>query len=167
MHDTIYSHIHCHILFNYYGNTEWQNNIPLSPKLCTYVTFKNEYEAEPYVKKFLTRKQRSVIAQLRSGTLPLQIETGRFQNIPLEYRLCLLCNSNNVETETHFLFECECYNDLRQQFYGNSENLYPEFALNPDENKLKMMMTTEMIKLTAQFICNCFNKRQSIIFHAT
>ena len=43
-----------------------------------------------------------MIGQLRSGILPLEIETGRFRNIPLHERIYHVCNQNNVENEYHF-----------------------------------------------------------------
>ena len=49
-------------------------------------TFKNEYKAEPYVRKLLNRGQRSLLTQLRSGILPLKIKNWRYQNISREFR---------------------------------------------------------------------------------
>ena len=45
------------------------------------------------------------MAAIRDGYLPLAIETGRLQTpkIPLSFRLCIHCNSGNVE-DIHFLF---------------------------------------------------------------
>ena len=45
----------------------------------------------------LSRSQRSLVAQLRAGILPLAIEVGRFKNIPEENRLCELCDLGEVE----------------------------------------------------------------------
>ena len=55
----------------------WSRKCNVAPKLRTYRTFKTDYSAEPYVLKILSRKHGSVIARLRSGILPLAIETGR------------------------------------------------------------------------------------------
>lgn len=30
--------------------------------------------------------------------LPLNMTTVRFQNVPIEYRLCTMCKQNNIET---------------------------------------------------------------------
>jgi hypothetical protein len=60
-------------------------------KLRTYNMFKWNYESEEYVQKNFNRKMRSLIAQFRSGILPLQIEVGRFRNIPVENRVCFSC----------------------------------------------------------------------------
>ena len=55
-------------------------------------------------------------AKLRLSALPIRIETGRFERprmAPNE-RLCPSCGVQNViENETHFMFECPSYNNLR------------------------------------------------------
>ena len=41
----------------------------------------------------------SAIPQLRTGTLPLAIEVGRYKGIPEEKRLCVFCDLGVVEDE--------------------------------------------------------------------
>ena len=50
---------------------------------CLYRNIKKKNSCENYVIMFL----RSFIAQVRPGTLPLRIETGRFRNLKIEERL--------------------------------------------------------------------------------
>ncbi len=57
-------------------------------KLRTYVTFKQEYGNECYVKIVTNRQHRAALSQFRCGVLPLKVETNKFQDIPIEYRLC-------------------------------------------------------------------------------
>ena len=82
---------------------EWNSQIYASPKLRTYVLYKNTYETECYLNFLVNRGYRSVLAQFRTGVLPLAVETGRFNNIPIEYRLCTFCHENVLEDEIHFL----------------------------------------------------------------
>ncbi len=93
-------------------HNEWRNNIQNKPKLRTYILFKNNYDTEDYVKYCLPRLQRSLLAQIRCGILPLNIETGRFHGLKLEDRLCLLCNLNEIECEFHFVCVCPIYTDI-------------------------------------------------------
>ena len=68
-----------------------------------------EYHESPvphYINLNLTPSERSYLAQIRSGILPLEIETGRFRNIKIDDRLCKLCNLNVNQDKTHFIFEC-------------------------------------------------------------
>ncbi len=46
---------------------QWLDEITRKPKLCTYVTFKNTYEVQPYSLSFMNRKHRSYLAQYRCG----------------------------------------------------------------------------------------------------
>ena len=65
-----------------------------APKLRTYRRFKESHQTEYYLKCIANRGHRAVLSQFRCGILPLAIETGRFMNIPLEYRLCNFCEDN-------------------------------------------------------------------------
>ncbi len=58
----------------------------------------------------MPKYDRSLISQLRLGILPLRIETGRYSNLREADRICQLCSANQVENESHFLFQCELYN---------------------------------------------------------
>ena len=91
----------------------WLNNVNRKPKLRTYKEIKNSFEADVYVKLNLEKSQRSLLAQLRLGILPLHIKTGRFVNKKIEERICNFCNSENVEDEYHFLFHCDFYKQER------------------------------------------------------
>ena len=56
---------------------------------------------------------RSLIAQFRAGILPLNIEVGRYRNVPLEEHLCMLCDDNVVEDEVNFLCLCQLNTEAR------------------------------------------------------
>lgn len=66
---------------------QWMEEIWNKAKLRHYVQFKEDYFTEPYILLNLRRGQRSLCAQLRTGTLPLAIEVGRFKGIPEEQRI--------------------------------------------------------------------------------
>ena len=71
------------ILCQMEGNN-WKTKITTSPKLRIYCTFKENPHLEPYVYKIKNRQERSLLVKLRFGTLPLQVEIGRWQNIKFE-----------------------------------------------------------------------------------
>ena len=96
----------------------WSTNVNKKPKLRTFVQLKLSYKTEAYVKLNLERNQRSILGQLRTGTLPLHIETGRFENKRVEERVCRICNNGEVETECHFVFHCSYYDDARNDFFS-------------------------------------------------
>ncbi len=64
----------------------------------------------------MSRPQRSLIAQLRLGILPIHIETGTFRGTQLDDRICQLCDTQEVEDENHFVCKCNLYNNLRKNY---------------------------------------------------
>ena len=58
--------------------TKWKSTIEKTPKLRTYIMFKNIFELETYIIKCMSRRRRSLMSQFRTGILPLEIETGRY-----------------------------------------------------------------------------------------
>ena len=66
--------------------------------------------------------------RLHSGVLKLNLETGRYQNIERSNHICEACNSD-VETELHFLFECEKYEKIRTALYHKLPLLLIESSL--------------------------------------
>jgi len=91
------------------------NNNGNGNKLRTYRLCKKDLAPEQYVlSKFINRNARKSLARLRSGSLPLNIETLRYSRppVPLNDRICPFC-CDCVESEVHFLIDCNVYNDLR------------------------------------------------------
>ena len=58
----------------------------------------------------------NILTKLRSGTLKLNVEVGRFSDIPREMRLCVCCNMQCVENEFHFVLVCPAYRAIRILF---------------------------------------------------
>ena len=92
-------------------NDMWKQAVPKKPKLRTYCLFKETMDIENYIKYNLSSSERSAMAQFRFGILPLNIGTGRFRNQALDERLCTLCEFNEIEDESHFLFQCSLYDE--------------------------------------------------------
>ena len=114
---------------------------------------------ESYLKINLSRSERSFMAQFRCGILPLRIETGRFRNEDVSERLCVLCDSNTVEDEFHFLLQCPAYNAeiiillngvITSDFSNNSE-----IVICVMENKPRKM---------AKYIKSCYNFRRTKLY---
>ena len=102
------------------------DTILFKPKLRTYIKYKTLFGTEEYAKCLMSRKQRCILAQFRSGTLPLKIETGRWQNLPIPERVCLVCAEDAVEDEFLFLCICTKYKDIRESCIAKrSVGMYP------------------------------------------
>ena len=60
-----------------------------------------------------TARQRKVMVMIRGGSNNLRIETGRWERVPVEERVCIFCERGVVEDEYHFLCECEAWQEER------------------------------------------------------
>ena len=99
-------------------------------KLCTYRVYKTDLLTEHYVKLNMERSHRRILAKFRSGSLPLQIEIGRYAKpkVPLDNRICKLCKDNVVEDELHFLLCCDFYSDLRRPLINKAQLCNVDFT---------------------------------------
>ncbi len=143
---------------------QWQQDVLDKHKLRTYVNFKLSYNVEDYVMSFMSPAQRSYLAQLRCGILPLHIQTGICQGTQLDKRTCKVCNSNSVESEEHFIFHCNKYDNTRLIFYHQICNKIPSFLNNSDQDKFKILMEKGNVNVFSRFIWNIYNERQYVLF---
>lgn len=146
-----------------YDQDIWLREIQQKPKLRTYIQFKDNLKPEKYVCSSIPRYQRSIMASLRSGILPLKIETGRYESIPADERICELCCSGDIENEVHFLCSCSFYKDLREQFYRR-------FVVDTDLetlsiNEIFIYLMTSRQTQTAKFCWDIFCKRRVYIYN--
>jgi hypothetical protein len=81
---------------------EWYSNIRNSSRLSSYSIYKRSFETEEYLHKVNINKFRLSLTKFRLSPLNLAIETGRYQNVARENRLCTNCNVNLIENEFHF-----------------------------------------------------------------
>ena len=124
----------------------WKNAVACVPKLRTYILYKNEYLTEPYVECDINRAHRSALAKFRCGILPVSVGTGRFNAIPLEFRLCVFCVDNVVEDEYHFFFSCNLYNDLRSSLFDYLRQDVPDFDTLDLNDKMIYLMSRNAIR---------------------
>ena len=83
------------------------NDSESNPILRTYKLFKTSHAFEPYLFLQLPRKYQKYICRFRVSSHELRIHTGRYQGIRnRNERLCLFCNSEQVDDEYHFIMKC-------------------------------------------------------------
>ena len=130
-------------------------------KLRTYRLFKDAFETEPYCKLILPLRHRSAFTKFRCGVAPLRIETGRYENKPLEERKCPFCDE--VENESHVVLSCYLYDDLRIALFNTALTFNPNFMDLTTEDKLIFLFSNLfMIRITAK---TCFNILQRRAFY--
>ena len=122
----------------YFSIETWNKKIVESDKLRTYRKFKTTLGKEWCCILPLSRDHRRVLFNLRSCSLPLAIETGRYSKpkTPLNERLCKFCQLNTLEDDTHFLIDCELYSDLRQLLFERAVFLNENFENLSSTEKL-------------------------------
>ena len=138
----------------------WWSIVHTSPKLELYKHIKSQYEHEAYLDILSVRKFRRSFAQLRSGTLPIEIETGRYRGITREQRFCPICNTGEVENELHFILKCPVLHDIRKTY------IQRKFFINPSILKLGILLSSkneQTIKQTASYIVNALETRTLIL----
>ncbi len=146
---------------------QWLNEITRKPKLRTYVTFKNSYEVEPCALSLMNGKHRSYLAQYYCGMLPLSRETGSWGSIPLEDRICKMCDSLVVEDEFHFIFHCSLYNNIRNQFLQHVSNTILNINEKNEIDKTNMFMSKEFVGYVAKIISDMIEVRHDKLFVKT
>ena len=101
---------------------------------------KNDFHVEPYCLEILSRKHRGALAKFRSGTAPIKVETGRYQNLDLSERVCFHCTSC-IEDEEHVLMVCPVYDDLRLSLISEALLVNPAFEGYSDMQKLCFLLS--------------------------
>ena len=86
----------------------------------------------------MSKKHYSALLKFRLSNHRLTVETGRWENIPIEERKCTVCEANDIGDEFHYLFVCNHFKSERKQF------LTPYFYKKPNIIKFKELLSTEM-----------------------
>ena len=134
-------------------------------KLRTYKQIKFDFGTTSYVKDHhLTRAQRSALAKFRCGVAPLRLETGRFEGMSLEERLCPLCQTE-IETEVHSIIKCSAFNDLRTTLFNYCTNIYTDFMLLSDLEKFVFIFTSDRVIKPSSVMClSLLRKRRELLY---
>ena len=136
----------------------------------THKEIKHEYQLENYLKNIRNPAHRISITKLRLGVHSLCIQTGKYENrgasIPVEDRKCLVCKSNYVEDEKHFLLHCNGYVNIRNELHSLISQTDSHFANLSDNDKIIYLLKLDNDN-TSQFITKCtylmFQKRKEIL----
>ena len=93
---------------------DWHSNTMTSSKARHYRYIMPTLQTARYIFYDIPIIFRIALTKLRCSVHKLHIETGRHRNINYEERLCILCDTNNIEDEFHFVIVCPLYEELRQ-----------------------------------------------------
>ncbi len=136
-------------------------------KPCTYKYFKNMFCIEPYLKCIEDPYIRKGLTCFRISAHGLRVETGRYKRIDQENRTCLICISEEIEDEFHFIMECPEYRSLIKEYlYQKLLELNNEHQLNDRELFVQILRTKHcnFIVNIAKFIQQAMVKWNSRVF---
>ena len=93
--------------------------------------------------------------KFRMGVAPLQIETGIYERLKEEQRVCFKCG-DAIESEEHVLLDCPLYQQIRAPWFVKLRLHIPEFYSKTKQEKLICIFSCDIIpviRLSAK-ICN-------------
>ena len=96
------------------GKQIFFGNIINSSRLVHYKNIKSLLSLEYDVANIRSRELRMYSCLLRFNELPLNCNVKCKETCPIN-RTCKMCDSNSIETEIHFMFECDRYVSLRNK----------------------------------------------------
>jgi len=130
-------------------------------KLRLYKDLKADFTAKQYRKIILPVKHRSAFSKFRLGVAPIRIETGRYEGLRLENRICPFCADITVESELHVLINCKLYSDLRDTLFAKALSQNPHFMNLPDCDKFAFLFSnSNMIRICAKTCFLILQRRQ-------
>ena len=107
---------------------------------------------------------RSAFAIFRCGVAPLIIETGRFENLRIEERICCFW-SDFIEDETHVLLNCPFYYDFRGNLFTVAKGYTVDFMSFNNEEKIMFLFSNEnMIRICAKTCLQILKRRRNSLY---
>ena len=140
----------------------WYASVNNSNRLLMYSRYKHDFNFEKYLDFMSEKKYRNALSQFRLSSHDLEIERGRYANVDRDDRICILCNSNQIENEYHFLLTCPFYRDLRKTYLKRYYYQWP--TLNKFDNLMSITNRTIVINL-AKYVYFASQQRKQIIRH--
>ncbi len=133
-------------------------------KLQFYRTLKSNYELEDYLQSVRDTKQRRILTKYRLSEHRLAIETGRHRKswLPREQRVCVHCETGEIETETHFLLHCHKYIPIRHLYFNKLTNIVNNFTAISETDQIKILLGEgHTAALAARYVWMCHSLRDS------
>ena len=127
-------------------------------KLRTYGILKKEIGFERYLHEIKNPSIRKSVTKLRLSNHSLNIEIGRYKKLHKQQRFCPFCPSD-IETEIHFLIECNTYDTIRRETIQEIIQNKPNFTYYTPTEKFKLLLSKENIYRMSKYIHNCFEIR--------
>ena len=130
-------------------------------KLHSYKTLKQNYIIENYCKIILPVRHRAAFSKFRCGVAPIRIETGRYESLPEEARLCPFCNV--LENEMDVIMNCRVYDDLREPLLAKAVNCNPTFSSLFEVNQFVFIFSSpDLVRICAKTCVKILQRRHTL-----
>ena len=127
----------------------WEHEKSSSPKLIFYHQNKTKFAREVYLDVTKGFSRRYSTTKLRISSHDLEIESGRYYNMPRESRVCHWCSTSmgvkKLEDENHMLFDCDLYAELRAKLILRLKNV-PVIENNTNEKTTSLKINAKNLK---------------------
>ncbi len=142
----------------------WDLEATTKTKLEFFVNVHNKDSELTIATSNLTRVQRSYLIKLKSGVLPLKVETGRYKGTKRELRTCDLCDSKEIEDERHFLIHCRALKRVRKAYLKSEEIEWGDINKKDHIAVTKHVLSKNHIKFGAKWIEDMYNTRKNLLY---
>ncbi len=145
-------------------NDKWADSCVNMSKVDLYKQIKTTFDAEKFLTLNIDKYEKSLLAQLRYGILPLRVETGRFINEKRHERICTLCDTSSIEDQIHFLFYCNFYEIQRNELNDKARNVIEGWDDLSDVSKL-IYLFKDMTRVLGRYVKSIFLLRRNKLYH--
>jgi hypothetical protein len=119
-----------------------------------YKMFKQTHKYSEYLSEVKNLHLRAMLTRFRSGCHWLQVNEGRYSDVPKDMRFCPNCPLV-VEDEGHFLIKCPAYSCIREKFEHLKLHSYTDVA--------KLFKECSDYKELAKFMVLCRESRSKLL----
>ena len=146
-------------------------HLELTNKICCYIYLQQKQEIwlAVYSRSNLIGVAYLHLSLTRSLAHSLG-NTGKYENrgapIPVEGRMCLVCNRGYIEDERHFLMYCPGYDNIRNELHSLLSTHDVVFKTSNEEDKIRYFLTLEnqtTSKIVGKYTYLMFQKRKDIL----
>jgi hypothetical protein len=114
--------------------------------------------------KVLNKKHRCALAKFRAGVAPIRLETGRYEGLEVDDRICPICK-NETESEEHVITRCPSYNVPRHILYNACAQLCDNFKNLTDSKKLCFILSSPDICILSAKTCHTIlQQRRTLLY---
>ena len=136
--------------------TQWNEELGKKPKLRTYRQIKSDRVVAQHITSNLPEAQRSLIHRLRTGTLPIELEKGRYAGLAVGDRTCKICDNGDVEDKYHLLFDCEAFSAIQSEWLN-------KLSLNPNRDDREWVKIFDKPYLLGKYLKDIMEKQHEIL----